>query len=378
MPTLPRTVKYAGLLTVPIRVGTTTFPAKNGAWDFNPGSPIPMEFHGYVQAQNPVGFFARVIDLNTGYTTLAVGDTTNAHENTPLFCQPVWNANRVTGWCFASVLTLTMVAYDYALAVDGAAHVLPTFNPRSVVLLPMNVNNTGAPQTGNAPNNITPTGGAAASAIISLVEQNYVEIAGSQSGPFNTFNFGISNQHHINQASRVSAGSSWVTCANPSDNTDRLQLVQTDFLSFAQNYSVTYENPPGGADIDDLMTQHANVQRTFPTGMGFLCICKDIIVVDGVTLNGFGVLIAPDYSTYQLVNLPPSDAGTAAWWTTVGEFTGRVDLSGALWMKNANSSTILFVSAGSVLRVLPIFFPVPIPDRAETDPVASMMRSYQQ
>jgi hypothetical protein len=384
--TVEKTVFYAGLMTIAIKTYTTAYPFKEAGWSFNPGSPIPMEFHGYINNGNCVGLYARTIDVDAGYTTLKVGNTDSANLNSH-FTTPGWFNGQIGGWALNDVTTLRPILYQYPIKPGMPDLTLKNFSPKSSLKLPIGVNNTGMPLPGFGMNMPTANGYWASGAIIDLNPFIYLS---KNSGLINTadsaqIDFNISNQHFVlNRSiplvandSGINGTTAFVICGNPSDLTDRQQLLATDFAASIVNYVLTFQNP-AGVDIDNIMTQHGANGSTFPTPNGWLYIDKATITVAGKTLNGFAVYILPDYSYYWVVEIIPTDAGTIGWQNSIGDYDGRVDLNGALFMKNANSDTTLFVSAGSVLKQLPIFFPVPVPDRPDTDPVANMMRSFQQ
>ncbi|MDE2019767.1 MAG: hypothetical protein KGJ13_05485, partial [Patescibacteria group bacterium] len=76
------------------------------------------------------------------------------------------------------------------------------------------------------------------------------------------------------------------------------------------------------------------------TRVGFLFIFQDHpVTIDGVVMNGLGVLVLPDLSGYFVLELVPQDAGSASWYTTVtGTYTGKFDRNNALLFTNDQGS----------------------------------------
>lgn len=367
-----KTVKYAGIQPVEFHTYTQVYPSFNGAnWQFNPNALNPMEFWGFINGDNPVGIYANLIDVTTGYTTVRAGDNTVASKDTNnVFTQPAWQTNRLHGWCFGSVLARNSYLYDIGAAFSHG-YTTPVFSPVNGNSLVAGPNNF-TPQSGAAPNIPTPNDGVSSSFVLALAPTYEVAIGTSFNTSGGTLDLGISNTFQMINGMPFS-GTTWVQAHNPGSNTDRHQLLQTDFLTFGMQYLITFENPSGGPNIDTLMTQQGNHGSS--TYQGFLYIDKSTIVVEGKTLNGFGILVAPDYSSYRIIQLVPRDGTAAAWTSAPGDYTAKIDASGALWLKNFNSSNTLFVSSGSLLRTLPIFPPLPIPGGTDYDTTLRMMRA---
>jgi hypothetical protein len=158
------------------------------------------------------------------------------------------------------------------------------------------------------------------------------------------------------------------------DKTTR--LLQTDWLTFANKYSITFTNPPGGLDVNALM-QGALPVMGDATYAGFWLPQKGTVTVENQTFTGYIVAIAPDYSSYQIIRIIGLDATAQAWTVPAGGYQAKIDSTGALWLKNYNSAGTLFVSAGSVVKQLPIFPPVPLPGVDDIDAVLRQMRAGQ-
>ncbi len=384
-----KTIPYLGKIQLGLKTFTTTYPTKNGVWNFNPHTPGPMEFRGYLAAGTlqPIGLYCATIDLSTAavYGTTAAGDNTNAREDTVDFAYGNWardsgGLGRVRGWAFGPTLNPAPTIYDLP-AIFGTNVVLPGWGFNVGVQFPI-ATNTGAYQPGCLPNNPKANGDLAMTGIKSLSPfvwaANGVAVTFGGAGGV-AFDFGITNNFHTLQGLAYN-GLSYVITNNPASNADRTQLATTDWEVTANiiKYQVTFTNPPGltVGDIDDYLTQHGNCVRILPTfGPFFLIPSKDTITLDGVSYNGYAVMILPDYSGYFVLLFQPLDALASTWAAQVGEYEAKFDSTGAYWMKNVNSGTTLFVSAASVLKLLPVIPPLPLPDRQDLDPVMLMMKA---
>ena len=383
MPALgpPIHAKYMGIIPLHIHTYTTTYVGFNGAnWQFNDHAMQPMEFHGFINHSVPYGFYARIMDLTTGYTTISVGDNVPAHENTNLFGWPCLQNGKINGWATGVPLDLNPAAYAYP-AQFGISYTAADFNAYDAEKLPRHLLNTGSPYPYTGNNWPCFGDGQSMSAELNLIEHGWIAenngISGGGILSIGTINYGVMNA--IGSYNSAPFGDwSFVQVRDPVLNTNRHRLLFTDFASYVSPiFEAHLENPPGASlNIDLLFTDWGNGTPN-AIDAGFLLISKLALTIGTVVCNGFGILVAPDYSAYYILQIIPHDTTSAGWTTMIGTFAAKVDNSGAVWMKNFNLGNTLFVSAGNVLKQLPIFFPVPLSDSADADPVVQMMRSFQ-
>ena len=377
----PILVKYAGLIPINIRTYTTLYaPFNNDLWDFNDHSMIPMEFHGFdagaFPSLWPTGLFANLIDVVTGYTSVSVGDNTPGNESGS-FGLPCWQNSRLIGFAAGSTFYKNPVIYDYP-AILGSNYADPLFSPVFGVSWPPNPN-TGFPYpyTGS---NWPCIFGVAASAEVALNEWNYFTDGNHApgGGPFSISSSGYNVVNCIGPYNSPLHGEwSFLQMKDPADNFNRHRICFTDFFSAVSNIAEVYfENPPGGFDVDAWATNWINGIPT-ATDAGWLLISRGTATFGTQICVGFGILIKPDYSSYQVLQFIPRDAVAATWTIPIGDVHGKIDPHGALWLKSVNSKNTLYVSAGNVLKELPIFFPVPLADSTDDDMVVQMMRSFQ-
>lgn len=376
--------KYAGLIPLHIHTYTQAYPSFGGGnWDFNNSAMSPMEFRGFIAGVPlktlPSGFFARLIDLNTGYTTISAGDNTPGHLS-PIFGEPCWQDDIIGGWAYGHITEKNPVTYSYSARL-GNSYIAASFDTYAGLRLSKTLPNTQAPYPYTNANWPCANGGRAGSVEINLNPFNYVA---KDSGIIGGFGFDIGTVGYIVQnaigpyQSPIYGEWSFVQVENPVNLADRHRLLYTDFLGGTSSiYEVHLENPIGASlNIDTLVTNYGNGVPS-ATDAGWLLISKLALTIGSVVCNGFAVLISPDYLQYFILQIIPHDAVSAGWQAMVGTFTAKIDRSGAVWMKNSNIANTLFVSAGNVLKQLPIFYPVPLADSVDVDPVVQMMRSFQ-
>lgn len=376
-PVLPKTIAYRGIFNVTYKTFTTVYP-NLAAWDFAANSLTPMEFHGFISGGLPVGLWAQIINggLASPYTNIKSGDNTPGNMNDATFSQGIIQEQRLAGFGFGGSGDLNPQTYSLP-AIDGTPINFPTFTTKTAISFPTGVPNTGAPLAGLVAN--IPYGGNlfAQYGTISLVPEllltNDFSLHTTDAGT--TPDLGISNMFHgLNARYNPVDKLTYINSGNPADATDRTQLETTNFSGTnATKYLLTYVNPTGTINIDDLMTQHANQGRMYPNFGGFGIVFKNAGTIDGISVNGFAVQIAPDYSSYIIFNLIPIDGNNYN--TNPGENTMKLDASGNLIIKNVNGQTTLYISSGPVLRTLPVYPPFPMPGRKETDAAMLMVRS---
>jgi hypothetical protein len=373
----PRTCAYAGLIDVYLRTFTTTYaPFNDETWQFNAHSLNPMEAHGFVASAAPVGFYVRMLDLgsSTGYTTAEVGDNTISNQQDGVFYSntgPVWQNNQIGGWCYGSTLTLRPYTFFNGLTI-GNDLTTSVFNPANVVKLP-NATNTGAPDGPSATNFPALDNSVYGSAVINLNQQYYTAQGNAIKLGDAGLDLGFGALAHEPACAMTYNNDVFCFLNNPTTPGDPTQLLQTDWLTYGDQFTLTYQDPPNSTiTMQTLMTDGRAPHATYA---GFSKVYTGQVTIDGQACNGFVILTAPDLLSYRIIRLIGLDATAAAWYTDFGTYEAKLDTTGALWMKNVNSKTTLFVSGGSVLKVLPIFLPVPIPGGSDYDDFLRIMRS---
>lgn len=376
-------VQYAGLWTVPFHTYTTTYPAKNGVWNWNDVSMLPMEFWGYTVTPtngSPMsGLYANITDFNTGYTKISVGDNNNSHTSATITennGSPAVINNRMIGWTFGNngAGTLYPGAYSYP-AILGQDYSMDYFSPNYGFQLSNKTSNTNCPLAGLSS---MPTSRGIAVGYEVQLNPFFATIDTAnfiRRGNADTFNIGITNRYVNCVPNWNNSGVSWVQSVNPSSSTTRFMIASTDFdtdFNDIIQYDVQFKNPPGDLDVDTLLT--TSNARGNATINGFLYFYKTTQTVEDKTFTGFAILIAPDYSFYYVINLVPTDGPSQNWASQLGTFEGKIDNSNCMFFKNANSANTLYVALNIAL-IVPLYYPVAIPDHGDDDLTLIMMRS---
>lgn len=366
VPVIPRTCAFAGMTTIYFRTYTTTYPFITTGWQFDGSNDIPVEFYGYSKNKLPVAIRAQFISLSHGYTNVSLGDNSGA---TALF-GGYYDGEKIYGWTVqdGSGFSNPLYGYSYGFSLDTDL-INSAFQVGVKNLIPGN-NNTGAPKPffginfpaandhiySSGESNLTPWN--------FLLYKDGTEFVTAAPAP----DMGLSSFLSANAGMPGPDNLSYMSVGSGPTPTNRTLLIETDYVTFARQVQVTWDDATIDGEI--IPTQNIGAFSKY----GWLKIIKDTITFQGQTLNGCLVITAPDCSTYQIAKLIPIDATAMNWRTGFGNITTRLDRDGALWMKNVNSDTTLFVSAGSVIKQLPIFPPLPIPDHGDTDPTLLNMR----
>lgn len=372
--TYPRTCVYTGWDTIPIRTFSTTYSSFNGdAWSFNDFALQPCDCHGFVDTTNqlPIGLWYNVFDSSVAgsITNFSYGDNVVAHEHSGTFIPPPWHKNKIQGWCFGgNALQFNTLSYGAPLGANQSKSFV-----RGNVL---NIN-SGSGNTGPAPFsgvNLFNGDGSGFSLSYELAFlRNYRVVKDNVISAASNIDLNLTST----TASAVNAipfmGSSWVQINNPSGKTN-LDIMNTDWSTFGNQYNITFTNPVGANFDVNTLYQASGVVAPNSTYAGFWQPFTSTITFEGMAITGWILAIMPDYSSYRIVKIVPIDATAATWTTLLGAWACKIDTTGTLWLKNANQSGILLQSGGSVLKSLPIFPPVPLPDRSELDPLPNMMR----
>lgn len=368
-PVLNRICHYAGLVTIPFRTYTTTYPFIHSGWKFSNSNYEPCEFWQWGMgglSGYPIALTAQYITLNEGYTAITIG---NKSGGTAIFDGGYFDGKQIYGFAFYTSLNNPFYAYSYGMKL-GTNLSMPLLEFGNKITIP-GTSNTQAPQPFFGTNFSVTNDRIWTSAASNNVPRSYLLYKDGQTVTVGAPapDFGLSSFLSAN-CGMYANGVNYISLGSGPNPSNTIRLMETDYLSFATQYSVTFESPPGGANIDNLIAQNiGNTSRS-----GWLNIFKNTITVEGQTLKGFAIITRPDCSSYVLAKLLPLDATAAAWTSAIGAYDIKMDSGGALWFKSVNSDTTLFVSAGSVIKQLPIFPPIPIPDHGDSDPSLLLMR----
>lgn len=138
-------------------------------------------------------------------------------------------------------------------------------------------------------------------------------------------------------------------------------LLVTDFIAAVFNQAPVLGAAPGSTiDLNAFINDPVTPSPTACYG-GWLWMNQTTQTIDGQTLTGFGIYVAPDFSTYKILKIIPADAYASNWNTGVGTVLGKFDDQGALFLNNVNSDTDIFASTPISDYIYPLFPPVKIP-----------------
>lgn len=322
---------YNGIRTIPIYNYATAFVPHGNNWTWNVSALQPMQFSGFI-GQGCAGL---VFDYLSGVVAdFVIGNLTGAVNAN--FGNGVWYNGNIYGWCYDSVTTSDPRTFSYPLALGGALNLL-TFNdsvPNWIGAI------TFAPQTFCNVVAITASGGLLSSKVFGATNTILQWNLGSSGS------ISIPNSYFINTRNANAlipfAGYNFVFTSDNSGGGGPNGICQTDFGGTYITIPTDIINPPNSTlDINTLVNSNAS-QFLQATYQGWMFIHPDIGTIDGQAFNGFGVLVSPDWTSYEVLKLVPSDGATASWWTALGTWYGKFDQNGYLFMKNVNQNTTVF------------------------------------
>jgi hypothetical protein len=344
-------VPYAGLVTLKLRTYTTTYPYFRGGWNFPVNSMHPMEFNGRTLNQAPIGCNGSLFDVNTGITSFRYGNQVSGGFSGD-FGGAVFDNNRLAGFSFGYPNKLQCAIFNRGITL-GNSVIDPTFN----LGVGFSVLGGGMPASYAGSNFKTALG----------IYTSYLNGGTKEFACFdNQTNLIVNNlvmpgtynaSHGIYAIIPVN-GVDYVWCTINS-LLPGPRLTITTLPNRGVDYTPNLINPPGDFDAN----AYINTDTPSPsiTYQGWAWVFKTTQTIDGETCVGGMILVAPNWSSYKIVRFIPVDSNAASWYNPIGTVYGKFDLNGALWLKNFNNSSTLFVTAGSIVRMLPIFPPVALP-----------------
>ncbi len=356
-------VGYLGILQIPIKTYPTTYVPNVSGWQFAKNSLQPMEVEGYIKGGAPVAVKGGIMDSVTGFTYYNIGNSAGASNTNNVFGNVIYKDNRLRGVVFGQALDLNISGTDYGIFLDGTTHNFASFDTNSILTI-------GGPNTGAfAPNMntsfITDSGYIYSSYIQNLV-QHYIQWIGG-AGIINQVASDTWNSSRQLYASMPYAALNY--CVLEINSLVKgYRFLRTNFTNRFEFIRPTWINPPGNINVD--VNMNKDILPTMPTYNGWLTLFKGTGVVDGNTLDGYGVLARPDYGYYQIVQFLPQDATAANWNKLSGDVYGKFDTHGVLWLHQSNVPGTLFISGEPVVKQWPIHppnvLPEPPPDFEET------------
>lgn len=361
---------YAGLFGLYIRTYTTTYVSPSGGWSFDPNCLLPQDFCAYDSgALNPVGMQGNIFDLVAGTTNYKVGDVTahNAGANYGKL-QPN-NKGRLQGFLYASGAGQKPVWWmDFPFAF-GTNFISPAFNYNTVLTYGAGAN-TGSPNPA-AGNNFLTVAGVYTSGNIGATGQNYLQMQSNGNLLVSPVGFSLGFAGGDGFTATMPAPDGLNYCAQSA------LIHQTDFVGIDNSFNPIFQNPPGAYDLNAWLQANAfgGILLTI-TPLGWLIFNQSTVTMDGANLSGFGVLIAPDFSRYWVIQIVPTDANSVGW-NGGTQPQGKFDRNGNLFFKPFNISATIFVSTGIVdrFRNLPVFPPIALP--APPDDTETTLNLYR-
>lgn len=375
---------FLGVLNLALKTFSTTYvPWSGGGWAWQTNSLQPMEVSGRFDVSQPatIGFGVTVFDGVIGATKFGYGNTAGGVNSLVpgalLWKRAQGNAGLLAGWVFNSASTRVPFNFFDSVTLGtpktvAALQLIEPFPP-----LP-NVSNTGMPNPLASGNWYDING---------KIQCSYVSSLNPGQAIFNPATLGASDlglsalpfTTSLEPQSAIPyGGTNWLWCQDPTGGTPNKHLMQTPNYINSVGLTVPAITNPPGASID--LNAYINaVTTTAPTSTysGWLWINRNALTITGQAFNGFGILVAPDFSAYYLINFVPVDATAAGWQGGVADITGKFDDTGHLWIKLSSSPSTIFVTQSPSKSILATFPPqaLPSPPNDSQLPIRAM-RGY--
>jgi hypothetical protein len=346
-------IPYAGLQIIKLRTYTNNYPYIHSTWTFDPNNRQPMEFAGYVAPSGfPQACIGNVFDLETGITNFTLGNAAGGTYNTDDFGGVLYSPNQLKGFVYGGVLVNRsyIVSETFFLGTNKITSLNLSFGS----LIPVETN-TGQPFP-NYGANWAVVNGIYSSYGIDLVAGYYNLYPDSirpADGGAQGFTFNHQNGAFVSVLPWN--GQNYVLL-----DQNKGYIVNENFSANPPTIVLNFVNP-NNSNINVNAAISSSAAEMCATYQGWMNLFPNAVTCEGRTLNGYGILIAPDFSSYKILGFVPEDVTASTWNSGSGNIQGKFDLNGALWIHHNNDPSTLFVSAGNVLKELPIFPPVALP-----------------
>lgn len=353
---------YNGIRTIQIKTFTAAYVPVTSPWVFQSNSLQPMEFAGKLgpfPAFGSIAFGGAVFDNVTGATSFSVGNLAAPGFFSLDFGQVIWKDNILSGFSFGQALVSSFNTISYPLTL-GVPLTATTFS-------------TGL--TFNVPfAHVAPNAYAAATWITKDNELYFSYNTGpfpatDQAYGFWNLNASINNGtgykypydslNVLNGVIPYNGANYVITGYLGGIGTQK--IVATDFRTYSTAFATHLTNPPASSvDLDVLINAVATQVADACYG-GWLWMFDTVLTIGARTLNGYGIYVAPDFSSYQVLEIIPTDTTSAGWQGLLGTKVGKFDQSGILWMKAGGNASIVFKALPPTQQIVQTFPPIDLP-----------------
>jgi len=341
------TCQFAGIFPLNVKTYTTTYPFRRSGWAFAQNALQPMEFNLYQSAAlDPVAFTSQLIDYKTGYTKVdagTIGAATFDNNQNPL----CFVNEHLRGFLMTQASQLVATWGDYYAPLDGGNHVYASLNPQPGFTLP-NLVNTGTPWPGAGMNWALTDGSIYVSSAQSLaIKTNLLAPNGLITTIANSVN-GLVFPSNARFGGGLPGGDGfqYIFIADGSGGAVPYIGMKTDYVGGTSTITMTMINPATTTlDINALFLTANNTINLSTTYGGWLFIYKDTQTFNGVTCNGYGILISRDFTSYAILQFIYADPLAATIPTQIGAFDSRIDRNGGVWLKNFNNDNNLWFAS---------------------------------
>lgn len=365
------TAAYFGVVNLPLQTFTTTYVSFQAVpWGFASNALMPMDgavrFDVEAGANTLLAVGATIFDFKTGATKYNYGNVAAGASavNGGALCwkRGIGNAGNIAGWLWPNSRFPFNLSDNVTLGVTKTTALITTagFAP-----LPAQIN-TAIPE---------PFCGGGWYDVTNLITTSWRLNLAQRMVSFNPVTTTVGGDVATNivfstsyqpAASIPYNGYNWLWISDPTAGVPNKHLLQTsNFVNAASNSLPLLINPPGSSiDLSAQINAVAPVGQSgpFSTYSGWLWICRNTLTIGTQTLNGFGILVSPDFTGYQIINFVPVDATAAGWQGGPTEvFSAKIDDTGVLFLKKVLSASTIFSSLPTATKIIETFPPIGLP-----------------
>lgn len=370
------TAAYQGIRAIQIKTFTTTYAPVNGVWAWCGNALQPMEFVGRIGPApgfGSVAFGGSVFDDLTGATTFSVGDLASpggTFNNN--FGSGVWVNNRLYGWSFGQAISPIAATFSYPLIL-GTNYSNPFFGTGNTLATPSGSPNVYANSNymladGRLYTSYT-TGG------VPAVDQKYAKwTLDAAIDPGAAFIIPFTQDMTFGALVPYN-GVNYITTGYFGIGLTKY-VIATDLTSGFSQQTMTIANPPAcSIDLNAAINSQSGFTPGEPTYQGMLWVSDQTMTIGTKSFTGFGILVAPDFSAYQVIEIVPTDSQSANWTALLGDKMGKFDQHGILWLKAAGNASIIFKALATPNKIIQTYPPIWLP--SPPDDTEIMLNAYR-
>lgn len=365
--------QYAGFTTIKIKTLTTSYDPLVSPWSWLPNALNPMEqvvFATDAFKQTLQGVGGAVFDYVNGWTKYSIGEMSGTSTTDVIL---LWTQGYLAGWFInpSTQLSPYCSKYPFTLGIDAT---YLNLSGQPLLALP-NEPNTAMPNSDAGANWLTPEGIYASYTIdLAPFYTQWNISTNNLTDSTITIPFGSTIGNLDGVIPNDVTGKSYFHATTSTATPSQTGVGITDFESSYSFNAETLANPPGSSLNINSMIADVSPMSTY---YGWSWFFNETLTITGKTFTGgFGVLVSPDFSQYQLLEIIGTDTNSANWFGGSGATQGKWDQYGALFLKNVDNANTIWVQDYPTNQLVQTFPPIDLPSPPNDMEVALL--SYRE